>query len=126
MEDDNEQDIWPTAEERAANIAQATRLKEAALAGGLRFEAYLPPNLAVWLLEMIERGKFNDPNEAAYLIFGEARELQPHADLRKELLRRMIQSSVDDPRPSLSAEEATETLWKSIEAPRGEPAVWNK
>ncbi len=53
-DDANEDDIWPTAEERAANIAQASHLKEAALAGGLRFEAYLPSELAVWFLEMIE------------------------------------------------------------------------
>jgi len=39
-----------------ARIAQARALREQAGKGGLRFEAYLPPDLAEWLLDLIERG----------------------------------------------------------------------
>lgn len=122
----DEDDIWPTAEERAANIAQAQGLKEAAQAGGLRFEAYLPSKLAVWFLELIEQGTFSDPSEAAFVLLGEARELHPHADLRKELLRRMIQAAVDDPRPSIPAEEAFKRLQEEFSTPLPEPAIWVK
>jgi hypothetical protein len=41
-----------------ARIAQARALREQAGKGGLRFEAYLPPDLAEWLLDLIERGVF--------------------------------------------------------------------
>ena len=34
-------------------VAQAKRLREQARAGGLRFEAYLPPDLAVWLIDLM-------------------------------------------------------------------------
>jgi len=122
----NEDDIWPTAEERAANIAQANALKETARAGGLRFEAYLPPKLAVWFLEMVEQDKFIDPSDAAFVLLGEAYELHPHDDLRKELLRRMIQAAVDDPRPSIPAEEVFKRLEEKFSAPLPEPAIWIK
>ena len=38
----------------------ARALREQVRAGGLRFEAYLPPALADWLLDHIERGMFAD------------------------------------------------------------------
>jgi len=115
---------WPTAEEKAKNIAQAKALKEKAQKGGLRFEAYLPPGLAEWLLELIERGVFVDPSEAVFVILGEHRDLEPHADLRRELLKRTLQASMDD--PSIPREEAMERLRKMMEAPRREPAEWRR
>ena|SRR5271154_6135076 len=115
---------WPTAEEKAKNIAQAKALKEKAQKGGLRFEAYLPPGLAEWLLELIERGVFVDPSEAVFVILGEHRDLEPHADLRRELLKRTLQASMDD--PSIPREEAMERLRKMMEAPRPEPAEWRR
>jgi antitoxin ParD1/3/4 len=125
-DDENEDDVWPTAEERAANIAQASSLKEAARAGGLRFEAYLPPELAVWFLEMIEQGLFDAPSQAAFVLLGEAHELHPHDDLRKELLRRTLQAAMDDHRPSIPAEEAFKRLREELSAPLPEPALWKK
>jgi antitoxin ParD1/3/4 len=117
-------DGWPTAEEKAKAIAQAKALKQQACKGGLRFEAYLPPGLAQWLLDLIEQGVFFDPSEAAFVIFGEHKDLEPHADLRRELLTRTIQASIDDPRPSIPAEEVMEQLKKKFAEPRPEPAVW--
>ncbi len=38
------------------DVAQARALREQARNGGLRFDAYLPPSLAEWLLERIESG----------------------------------------------------------------------
>src|SRR3546814_8966927 len=72
---------------------QAKALREQARAGGLRFEAYLPPALADWLLERIERGTFADPGEAVFAIVGNFRDLEPHRDLRDELLGRVLDAS---------------------------------
>ena len=117
---------WPTAEEKARNIAQAKALREQARQGGLRFEAYLPSGLAEWLLGLIEQGVFADPSEAVFVILGEHQDLEPHTDLRRELLKRTLQAAIDDPRPPIPHEEVFEHLRKIIEAPRPEPAVWRR
>ena len=117
---------WPPPRMKAAAQDQAKALRAQAAEGGLRFEAYLPPGLAEWLLEMIAEGQFLDPSEAAFVIFGEHRELSPHADLRRELLRRRLQATMDDPRPGISIEEAFQKLREAIKQPRPAPAQWQK
>jgi len=119
-------DVWAGPEAKAARIAQARALREQAGKGGLRFEAYLPPELADWLLDQIERGIFADPSEAVFVILGEHRELEPHADLREELLRRTVQAAMDDPRPSLSGNEVETQLRELADTPLPEAAVWRK
>ena len=123
MNDDTD-DGWPSPAEKAQNTAQAKALKEKARKGGLRFEAYLPPGLAEWLLGLIERGVFVDPSEAVFVILGEHKDLEPHADLRRELLKRVLQAAIDDPRPSIPLEEVMERLRKLAAEPRPEPAEW--
>ena len=123
---EDEDDAWPTAEEKAKNIAQAKALREQARKGGLRFEAYLPSDLAEWLLDLIERDVFVDPSEAVFVILGEHKDLEPHADLRRELLKRTLQASMDDPRPSIPHEEVMERLRKLAETPRPEPTEWRR
>lgn len=123
MTEDAESD-WRTAEEREASIAQVRALSEQARAAGLRFDVYLPPSLAEWLLGLIETGVFADPSEAAFVIFGEHRELQPHADLRRELLKRTLQAAIDYPGPAIPAEDVFEELRRRVKQPRREPAVW--
>jgi hypothetical protein len=71
-------DEWPSAEQKAKNIAQAKALRVQAEKGGLRFSAYLPPGLADWLLGLIEKGTFHDPSEAVFVILGEHQDLEPH------------------------------------------------
>lgn len=110
---------------QTAGSHQAKTLREQARKGGLRFEAYLPSGLADWVLEMIERGIFSDPSEAVFVILGEHKQLQPHRDLRDELLRRTIQASIDDPRPSLTFDEVTARLEQVI-ASKVPPACWEK
>jgi antitoxin ParD1/3/4 len=117
-------DEWPSAEEKTKNIAQAKALRSHAEKGGLRFNAYLPPELAGWLLGLIEKGIFHDSSEAAFVIFGKYRELEPHADLRRELLARSLQAAMDDPGPSIPAEEVIKKLKERRTPP--EPAVWVK
>jgi hypothetical protein len=115
---------WPDPADKAHAVEQAKRLRDEAANGGLRFEAYLPPDLAVWLLDRIEQGVFLDPSEAAFVLLGEAHELEPHADLRNELLKRSIQVAIDDPRPGFTSHEVMAKLREKLEKPRPEPAKW--
>jgi hypothetical protein len=119
-------EAWDSPEAEAARIAQARAVREQARKGGLRFEAYLPPDLAEWLLGLIERGVFADPSEAVFVILGEHRELEAHADLRRELLSRSLKVAIDDPRPSLSGEEVEKRLRELLDRPIPEVAVWRK
>src|SRR5271166_4861689 len=107
-------------------IEQAKALREQARAGGLRFEAYLPPDLAEWLLDQVEHGVFVDPSEAVFVMLTEQHDLEPHADLREEILRRSCQAAMDDPRPRISHDEIKAWLQRLVETPRTEPAVWRK
>src|SRR3984893_4356331 len=109
-----------------ARIAQARALREQAGKGGLRFEAYLPPDLAEWLLDLIERGIFADPSAAVFVMLGEHRDLEPHDDLRHELLQRTVQAAIDDPRPSLSVIEVKALSRERADTPLPEAAIWRK
>lgn len=123
-ERDMESEIWPTAEQRQKRIAQAKALRKQASEGGLRFEAYLPPQLADWLLERIEKGVFLDPGEAVFVLLGEHVELEPHTDLRQELLRRRLDAAINDRRPGIPADQVLSELRKRFAVPRPKPAAW--
>src|SRR3546814_16646691 len=69
-----------------------------ARAGGLRFEAYLTSDQADWLLERIERGMFADPSEAVFAIVKNFIDMEPHHDLRDELLRRILDGRSEERR----------------------------
>jgi hypothetical protein len=81
--------------------------------------------LAVRLLGLIEKGTFHDPSEAVFVILGEHRDLEPHTDLRREIHARSLQAAIDDPRPSIAAEEVFKDL-RELRALPLEPAVWEK
>ena len=120
MTDDELPDDNPT--ERA----QAKALREQARAGGLRFEVYLPPALADWLLERIERGTFADPSEAVFAIVGNFRDLEPHRDLRDALLGRMLDASAAELESARPADEVFDRLQRRYSQPLPEPARWQK
>jgi antitoxin ParD1/3/4 len=120
----HDEDIWPSKEERDAAIAQAKALHDLAKESGLRFEAYLPPSMADWLLSLVEEGTFLDPRHAVFVMLQDVRELRKHPDMRKELLRRTLLESMDDPRPSVPLEEASERITAHLTRPRPEPAKW--
>jgi antitoxin ParD1/3/4 len=113
-------------EAETARIAEARALRGQSGKGGLCFEAYLPPDLAEWLLGLIERGVFADPSEAVFVILGEHRDLEPHDDLRRELLSHLCQAAIDDPRPSLSGDDLEKYFRDLSAASRPAPAVWRK
>jgi antitoxin ParD1/3/4 len=121
---DKAQIDWRTPDDRERDIAWAKALREQATHGGLRFEVFLPPGLAEWILDLVARGVFTDPSEAVFVMLGEQRELEPHGDLRQEILKRSLQAAVDDPRPGVSGEEFAERMRKRLEAPPAEPAIW--
>jgi antitoxin ParD1/3/4 len=113
------------AAERRAGAVHAAALKVHAAAGGLRFEAYLPSDLAVWLLDLIERGVFMDPSEAVFAMLGEQQDLADYPDLRRELLRRTVEAAANDPRPAIPAETVFGELDAMLAAPRPPAAVWD-
>jgi antitoxin ParD1/3/4 len=116
---------WPSAEEKARNMAHAMALRGQAQKGGLRFSVYLPPRLADWILGLVEKGTFVDPSEAVFVMLQEAQELEPHHDLRRELLKRTLQAAEDDPRPGIPAEEVFRRLKANCASPP-DPAAWQK
>lgn len=107
-----------------AEREQAKALREQARAGGLRFEVNLPPKIADWLLERIERGVYAHPAEAVFFILGIFRDLEPHRDLRDELVRRSLQALTDNRKPPLSEEQLKAELTRVFLEPRPEPARW--
>jgi antitoxin ParD1/3/4 len=114
---------------RLCEAAEMMRMRsppEKARKGGLRFEAYLPSSLAEWALDLVERGVFTDPSEAVFVILGEHKDLEPHADLREEILRRTLQAAMDDPRPRLTVDEVNERIGKLMSKPPAEPAIWRQ
>ena len=118
-------------EQSAAAVAKAARMEQArlmrpqAMIGGLRFEVYLPPGLADWLLERIERGIFADPNQAVFSIVDEHRDLERHADLRDQLLARSVEAAIAEPRSTRSAVDEEQQLAELSRTSRA-PAVWHK
>ena len=117
-------DIYDEATRRHG-IEQAKALREQARGGGLRFEAYLPRGMAEWLLDQIERGVFIDPSEAVFVMLTEQRDLEPHADLREEILRRSDQAAMDDPR-RIPHEEVVEKMRVLAATPRPAAATWRR
>lgn len=115
---------WRTPEQRADDTAQATALRQQASIGGLRFDVFLPSRLAAWVLDFVAQGVFTDPSEAVFVMLGEQQDLEPHKDLRNEILRRSLEASINDPHPGYSLEEAKERMCKVLAQPRPEPAVW--
>lgn len=126
IEQQTEADLVAPWEPDARTVAQVSALMAQAQQGGLRFEAYLPPDLAVWLLGLIERGVFASPSEAVFVMLGEQRDMEPHGDLRQEVLRRSLLAAMDDPRPGIPAEEVFEKLRQRLSEPLPEPAKWQR
>jgi hypothetical protein len=59
-----------------------------------------------------------------FVILDEQEELEPYADLRRELLTRILQAVIDDPRPGIPGDEVLERLRALEKEPISESAVW--
>lgn len=62
-------------------------------------------------------------SETVFVILREHQELEPHADLRQELLKRSIDAAIAVPRPAIPHKEA---MAEMLKRPRPEPATWKK
>lgn len=119
-------------DDNPAERDQAKALREQARAGGLRFEAYLISEIADWLLEQIERGRFVDPSEAVFLIVQNFIEMEQHRDLRDELLRRTLDASIERGLEDVKAGRVHDAdavfaeLRRELAKRRPEPARWEK
>ena len=103
-------------------------MRRQAAEGGLRFEAYLPPRLAEWVIALVDQDVFHSPAEAVFVAMQSFQELDEHPDLKRGLLKRAIQKGIDSMKEGggISAEKVMERLRQEMERPRPEPAVWDK
>jgi antitoxin ParD1/3/4 len=103
-------------------------VRRQAAKGGLRFDAYLPPSLAEWVISLVEQDVFHSPSEAVFVAMQSFRELDDHPDLKQELLNRAIQKGIDSAEQggTMSAEDVMTRLRKTMEGLRVEPAMWDK
>jgi antitoxin ParD1/3/4 len=98
-------DDWPKfTPEEDLRIQRRTRER------GMTFEVFLPEGLSDWLKAKLEAGVFESPAEAAFVAFQDMHELDRHPKVLKQLLKAMIQSAMDDPRPDILAEEAFDRI----------------
>jgi antitoxin ParD1/3/4 len=102
-------------------------VRRQAAEGGLRFEAYLPPSLAAWVVSLVEQEIFHSPSEAVFVAMQSFRELDQHPDVKRELLERTLQHRVASAEEDggMPAEEVMARLRNATEGPRAEPAVWD-
>lgn len=116
-----------TDETTQQRVDQARSLKEQAKTGGLKFETYLTPDLAEWVLDMVEDGVFIDPCEAIFVYMGQAKDIEPHDDLKEEIIRRRIQQGIDSAKSgkTYTIDEVEQHLQVATER-MTEPAVWKK
>ena len=103
-------------------------VRRQAAEGGLRFEAYLPPRLAAWVIGLVEQELFHSPAEAVFVAMQSFRELEDHPEVKQALLTKIMQKSIDSVGEGggIPAEEVMARLKKKLEGPRAEPAVWDK
>ena len=96
--------------------------------GGLRFEAYLPPDLALWIVELVEQGDFTAPSEAVFVALQTYQEMDRHPDVKKELMRQMLtdtEKEIEQGKVILH-EEVMAELERMTSQPSPEPAVWDR
>jgi len=84
---------------------QWERIRAHILARGMTFEVFLPEPLADWLREKLAAGEFKDPGEAAFVAFQDLRELDRYPAVRKKLVKAMVETRGDGPRPGIRFEE---------------------
>jgi antitoxin ParD1/3/4 len=102
-------------------------VRRQAAEGGLRFEAYLPPGLAAWVIGLVEQEIFHSPSEAVFVAMQSFRELDQHPDLQRELLERTLRNRVASAEGDggMPAKEVLARLRNATEGPQAEPAVWD-
>jgi len=77
---------------------------------GVTFEIFLPEDMADWLREKLAAGVFDSASTAAFVAFQDLIELDRHPKVRRQLMTAMVDASVNDPSPSIPAEEVFASL----------------
>ena len=124
----NDNRHWAESEVTAQQrVEQVQSLREQVRTGGLKFETYLTPDLAEWILDMVENGVFIDPSEAVFTFIQQAHDLDPHDDLKEEIVRRRIEQGIQsaDEGRTYTMEEVREHL-DELDKKRTASAVWTK
>ncbi|MEM9158619.1 MAG: hypothetical protein AAGB46_06180 [Verrucomicrobiota bacterium] len=121
---DNHQPL-ESKEAARRRIEQAQTLKPIAAENGLKFEVYLPSDLGAWILDLVEKGDFLDPSEAVFVFMKQARELDPHNDLKQELLKRTLDKRTNSDSRTYTIEEVKAQLEESLKH-RPDPVSWKK
>jgi hypothetical protein len=101
---------------------------EQASKAGLKFEMYLVPSIAKWIIELIADGSFLDPSDALFNFLNEFKDFVEHKDLRSEVFKRTIQKSLDNINAGgkiYTSEELSACLAED-QNNTIEPAVWVK
>lgn len=96
--------------------------------GGLRFEAYLPPDLALQVVDLVEKKIFTSPSEAVFVAMQTYRDLERHSEVKRELLQHMLMAAerdIDEGR-GIPHEKVMAKLDELRSRPRLEPAVWDR
>ncbi len=94
-----------TTDEFQNGSEELEQLPAPAHVGATSFEILLPEDLAAWLREKIAHGVYRDAREAALLAFQDMRELDRHPEVRRRLFDDTIHALLDDPDPSVPAEQ---------------------
>jgi hypothetical protein len=81
------------------------RIRAHIKARGMTFEMFLAESLATWLRAKLAAGVFSDAKEAAFVAFQHLQELEEHPDVRKQLLKAVIEDALNDPRPAIPIEQ---------------------
>lgn len=104
------------------------KFKKQVAESGLRFEAYLPSDLALWVVELVEQGAFTSPSEAVFVAMQTYQELDQHPEVKKELLRQMLAAAEQDVKggKGIPHEEVIAELKKRASQKKSEPAVWDR
>ncbi len=120
--------LWVETDASAnQRIEQAAYLKAQAKTGGLKFETYLPPDIAVWVLDMVEQGVFIDPGEAVFVFMQQARDIDQHDDLKRDILKKRVEQGISDIKKgrTFTAEEVKARM-NNLRNSQTEPVVWEK
>ena len=94
-------DLTPEEEERVRR-----KIRER----GLTFEVFLPEGMADWVKEKVAAGVFTDPAEAAFVAFQSFIDLYEHPEIEKQLLKAVLEDSMNDPRPGIPADQVLADL----------------
>ena len=96
--------------------------------GGLRFEAYLPPSLATWVVGLVEQGVFHSPSEAVFVAMQTFEDLEHHPEVKEALLRGILtQASKEVEKGKGIPHEAVTAEFAALNRrPLPEPAVWKR